>query len=60
MYSLLFIGEFGSNLNVIAKLGFNLLNLLRNILLRNSQKIFSSSLSETRCTKVVNNNFSIG
>ena len=60
MYGELLLGKLGGNLDVVAELGFNLLDLLRDVLSRLSQETVRSSLSKSRSTKVVNNNFSTG
>ena len=60
MYGELLLGKLGGNLDVVAELGFNLLDLLRNVLSGLSQKTVRSSLGKSRSAKVVNNNFSTG
>ena len=60
MYGELLLGKLGGNLDVVAELGFNLLDLLRDVLSRLSQETVRSSLGKSRSTKVVNNNFSTG
>ena len=57
-YGLLLLRELRSDLDVVAKLRFNLLDLRRNRLSGFSQQTVRRCLRQTRGTKVVNNNFS--
>ena len=59
-YSELLLGELGGDLDVVAELSINLLDLLRNVLSGLSQETVRSSLGKSRSAKVVNNNFSTG
>lgn len=59
-YSELLLGELGGDLDVVAELSINLLNLLRNVLSGLSQETVRSSLGKSRSAKVVDNNFSTG
>ena len=59
-HSHLVLCQLGNHLKIVAKLGFNLLDFLRDILSGFSKQTVSCSLCQTRSTKVVNNNFSAG
>ena len=54
----LILRQLRSHLKIVAELGFNLLNLLRDILSGFSKQTVGGSLCQTRSTKVVNYNFS--
>lgn len=58
-HSHLILRQFRNHLKIVAELGFNPLNFIRDVLSGFSKQTVGCSLCQTRSTKVVNYNFSV-